>query len=122
MNHDTVASALTAGIFFIVAGLAARAARRRPPPPQTPPPEATDRRSTARGTPDRRREPEKRLKLAILIERCPDGMMWYADKVGQTVPFVRVVPHEQVYISREPEGYTNIVKMSDARLYMITEE
>lgn len=50
----------------------------------------------------------------LLILQCPDPMMWYANKVGQQVPYLRTYPGEQVHISREPDGYTNIVKMADA--------
>lgn len=50
----------------------------------------------------------------LYIENCSDGLMWYADKVGKFVPFVR--EESDCYLSREPAGYTNIVKKQDARI------
>lgn len=53
----------------------------------------------------------------LLIHQCPDPMMWYAGKVGQRVPYLgewRDTP--DVYKSREPAGYVNIVKKSDATI------
>jgi hypothetical protein len=41
-------------------------------------------------------------------------MMWYRDKVGDVVAFVR--EYEDCYMSREPAGYLNIVKKQDAEL------
>ena len=49
---------------------------------------------------------------ALLIKQCKDAMMWYADKVGQEVPFIRDVGNE--YLSREPSGLVNIVSYDDA--------
>lgn len=49
---------------------------------------------------------------ALKILSCSDSMMWYADKVGITVPLLRIEENE--YISREPSGYINIVKKTDA--------
>lgn len=40
--------------------------------------------------------------------------MWYAGFVGQRVPLLRIEP--DCYISREPAGFTNIVKHSDAEI------
>lgn len=53
-------------------------------------------------------------KRELLIIKCSDSLMWYAGKVGQRVPYIRTIPSEGIHISREPAGYTNIVKMSDA--------
>ncbi len=50
----------------------------------------------------------------LLIKQCPDRMMWYRDKVGQTVPHVGKWP--EGYKSREDEGYLNIVKFEDAEV------
>lgn len=50
----------------------------------------------------------------LFIERCSDGMMWYADCVGKFVPFVR--EESDCYLSRERAGYTNIVLKHDARI------
>lgn len=44
----------------------------------------------------------------IVITRCPDGLMWYAGKVGHIVPLVRDLPSDGSYLSREPSGLTNI--------------
>ena len=50
----------------------------------------------------------------LLIKRCPDRMMWYRDKVGQTVPYEGKWP--EGYKSREDAGYLNIVKFEDAEV------
>lgn len=57
---------------------------------------------------------------ALRIINCTDGLMWYADKVGDTVPFL----YECVdcYMSREPAGYTNIVLKQDAEFVEVTDE
>lgn len=56
----------------------------------------------------------------IKIVACSDCLMWYRNRVGQLVPFVREYPEE--YMSREPAGYTNIVRKHDAVLFEIDEE
>ena len=48
----------------------------------------------------------------LLIKQCPDGMRWYRNHVGQTVPFLKDVGDE--YKSREPAGYINFVQYEDA--------
>lgn len=53
----------------------------------------------------------------LLIHRCPDPHMWYSGMVGQRVPYLgewRDTP--DVYKSREPAGYVNIVKKADATI------
>lgn len=50
----------------------------------------------------------------LFIEQCPDPMMWYSDKVGETVPFVR--EETQCYWSREDEGFINRVEKEDAKI------
>lgn len=55
----------------------------------------------------------------IYIKKCSDAMMWYADKVGRTVPFIR--EESDCYLSREPAGYTNIVKKDDADIVEIVD-
>lgn len=52
----------------------------------------------------------KRLR----ITKCSDSLLWYADLVGQQVPLVREIP--EGYLSREPGGFTNIVRKEDAQL------
>lgn len=49
----------------------------------------------------------------LKITGCSDGHMWYAGLVGQVVPLLR--EEHDVYLSREPAGYTNIVRKPDAK-------
>jgi len=51
---------------------------------------------------------------ALKLLNCSDQMMWYRDKVGEVVTFVR--EYEDCYMSREPAGYLNIVKKQDAEI------
>lgn len=55
----------------------------------------------------------------LLIERCRDPLMWYAGLVGQLVPNCGMYP-EGDWKSREPDGYSNIVKAGDARPVVVT--
>lgn len=55
----------------------------------------------------------RKLKLV----GCSDPMMWYAGLVGQLVPLLR--EEGDVYLSREPEGYTNIVRKRDAKVVWV---
>lgn len=48
---------------------------------------------------------------AIKIKRCSDPMFWYRDLVGALVPFLR--EDTDFFISREPAGYSNIVRKTD---------
>jgi hypothetical protein len=50
--------------------------------------------------------------IALRIIGCSDPKFWYANKVGDIVPFLREYINE--YISLEPAGYTNIVRKCDA--------
>lgn len=50
----------------------------------------------------------------ILIERCSDGMMWYASSVGLSVPLL--FQDEGEFVVRTPNGYTNIVLLKDGRV------
>lgn len=59
-----------------------------------------------------------KTKVLKIIE-CSDSQYWYSDMIGKYVPYVRAHPNEDIYISREPEGYVNIVKMCDAELLEI---
>ena len=45
---------------------------------------------------------------ALLITRCTDPSMWYAEKVGMYVPYCCTCP--EGYKSREGTGYLNIVR------------
>jgi hypothetical protein len=50
----------------------------------------------------------------LLIKQCKDGHRWYADLVGQTVPYLGTVGTE--YKSKEPAGYINFVQFEDAEV------
>lgn len=50
----------------------------------------------------------------IYIEKCSDSQLWYRELVGKTVPYIRVI--DEGYLSREPAGYTNIVRREDGRV------
>lgn len=50
----------------------------------------------------------------LLIKQCPDPLMWYADKVGQTVPYLG--NKYGTHTSREDSGFINIVKEADAEI------
>lgn len=50
----------------------------------------------------------------VYIERCSDSLLWYANRVGEYVPFLREI--DEGYLSREPAGYTNIVRREDGRV------
>lgn len=50
----------------------------------------------------------------LLIKQCPDQMRWYADLIGQKVPFLGDVGGE--YRSRELDGYVNFVQYADAEI------
>ena len=51
---------------------------------------------------------------ALLITSRGDGMRWYADKVGETVPLLAIERTE--YKSREDAGYINFVQFADAKI------
>ncbi|MAN51201.1 MULTISPECIES: hypothetical protein [unclassified Marinimicrobium] len=51
---------------------------------------------------------------AIYIEKCKDSQLWYWELVGETVPYIRDI--DEGYLSREPAGYTNIVRREDGRV------
>lgn len=59
---------------------------------------------------------------ALKIIKCSDSMMWYRDKIGEVVTLAK---HEHsdsdVYWSREPAGYLNIVKKQDAQVIEVSE-
>jgi predicted short-subunit dehydrogenase-like oxidoreductase (DUF2520 family) len=50
----------------------------------------------------------------LLINKCSDPQLWYAGLVGKQVPLLREIP--EGYLSREPAGFTNIVKREDAQV------
>lgn len=51
---------------------------------------------------------------AIKIINCSDSLLWYAKLIGRTVEFIKEV--DEGYLSREPAGYTNIVRREDAEV------
>lgn len=51
------------------------------------------------------------MKRVLKIIGCSDSLMWYRNKVGDTVDFLG--EDDQYYWSREPAGYRNIVKKRD---------
>ena len=55
---------------------------------------------------------------ALKIVRCSDTLMWYRDKVGETVQLVR--EYDDCYMSREPAGYLNIIRLDDAEIVEIS--
>jgi hypothetical protein len=55
-------------------------------------------------------QPKKQLR----ITGCRDALMWYANLVGQTVPYLGTWP--EGYRSREPAGYINVVRFEDAEV------
>lgn len=50
----------------------------------------------------------------LVITQCPDPLMWYAARINQTVPLVR--EEHDCYLSREPSGYINTVRKTDAKI------
>lgn len=56
----------------------------------------------------------------LKITGCKDSSMWYAGLVGQRVPLLR--EESDVYLSREPAGYTNIVRKADAKAVWVSPE
>lgn len=54
---------------------------------------------------------------ALKIIQCSDSMMWYRDRVGDTVVLARPADYDpDVYWSREAAGYLNIIHKRDAEL------
>ena len=48
----------------------------------------------------------------LKIIKCSDSLLWYSNLVGQCVPYLR--EYEECYMSREPDGFANIVRKEDA--------
>ena len=55
-----------------------------------------------------------RQRMMLKIIKCSDSLLWYKDLVGQTVPLIR--EYDDCYMSREPDGFANIVKKDDAEV------
>lgn len=47
----------------------------------------------------------------VMIQRCSDPHMWYANRVGQLIPIIKV--DQDGLWAREPAGYINIIKFED---------
>ncbi|CAB5228671.1 hypothetical protein UFOVP1544_15 [uncultured Caudovirales phage] len=60
------------------------------------------------------RSPEKLASPVLMILRCKDPFMWYANKVGDYVPYCGTWP--EGFKSREDDGHSNIVKFEDAKI------
>ena len=56
----------------------------------------------------------------LRITRCSDPMMWYADLVGELVPYGGRWP--EAYRSVEPAGYVNRVEFEDAEIVEVAPE
>lgn len=48
----------------------------------------------------------------LRVDRCSDPQLWYARRVGELLPHANSLANE--YMSREPGGYTNVVRHADA--------
>lgn len=82
-----------------------------------PPPGSTESSPVPVGAP-----PETYKRYRLLITGCSDGLLWYAGKIGQEVPYLGTWPNEGCHKSREDAGYINIVKMQDARVIIYEEK
>ena len=60
------------------------------------------------------------MPKALRILRSSDPHFWYNGLVGAYVPLVR--EESDVYISREPGGYANIVRKEDAIRVELSEQ
>lgn len=58
-------------------------------------------------------------KWMIRVEKCPDPLLWYAKHIGESFPFIREIPDEKVYMTREPAGYLNIIHFEDGCVYSV---
>ena len=56
----------------------------------------------------------------LKIIKCNDPMRWYANKIGELVPFLGYANLE--YKSREDAGYVNFVQHEDAEVVVVKEQ
>lgn len=49
--------------------------------------------------------------MKVLVIGCGDPQMWYANRVGESLPLVR--EDADGYWAREPAGYLNVIKRAD---------
>ena len=54
------------------------------------------------------------MKQMLMITGCSNSSFWYAGKVGAVVDYLGLDRDE--YITREPSGFVNIVKVGDAEV------
>lgn len=54
----------------------------------------------------------------LRITGCSNSSYWYADKIGAVVPFISLDGGE--WVTREPSGYVNIIKVHEAELVDVT--
>jgi len=54
------------------------------------------------------------MSRQLIIVACSDPLLWYRGLVGKAVPLLRDIPREMCWLSKDPEGLTNIVKHCDA--------
>lgn len=50
--------------------------------------------------------------MQILIKKCSDSRLWYANQIGKRATLVRT--YVDAYLVVDPEGYTNYVHRDDA--------
>jgi hypothetical protein len=50
--------------------------------------------------------------MKVRVIACSDPQMWYANRVGESIPLVR--EDADGYWAREPAGYLNVIKRADA--------
>lgn len=55
---------------------------------------------------------ETSIPRRLKIVQCSDFQLWYREHVGQEFPLLR--EYDDCYMSREPEGFANIVRKEDA--------
>lgn len=55
----------------------------------------------------------------ILVTGCSDSLMWYKTEVGSF--FALIKEYEDCYLTREPSGFTNIIRKQDAKLVSLDE-
>jgi hypothetical protein len=60
--------------------------------------------------------------IVVKIKDCSDSMMWYRDLIGKHVPFVRYSLSDGAVMCREPDGYSNIVKIRDAEIIELKDQ
>lgn len=58
--------------------------------------------------------------MALRIVACADRSWWYRDLVGKVVPLVQHIP--EGYLSREPAGYSNVVKRQEAEIIGVSKD